>query len=309
MISTAFVNCDAETVYSSDYGYKIVRECDEITESVMKAIHDYESHLEEYKFESSINGEIDEDEITALEAEGDNVFKKIGNGVMNLIKKLIDMIQKFIDKIRNSGFAKKSDMDKIEVMCKKHPELKEQIIANASSFDFSQIRNIADMEENYNKIMKMTDKSKKKEAIEKFKKGAATAVAVAAGTGTVIKLGEALVRLKNSHKNMTEKCQKTLESKRDRARKLQDDLSRMTDLANERLNSGHTRYNDNPRVEDRYLNDNERTKFHDMEDEVTLLNSQIAHLNREFNNFNNQQSGIFRKIMQVVNGYNPNSTN
>ena len=50
MISTAFVNCDAETVYSSDYGYKIVRECDEITESVMKAIHDYESHLEEYKF-------------------------------------------------------------------------------------------------------------------------------------------------------------------------------------------------------------------------------------------------------------------
>ena len=147
MISTAFVNCDAETVYSSNYGYRIVRECDEITESVMKAIHDYESHLEEYKFESSINGEIDEEEITALEAEGDNVFKKIGNGVMNLIKKLIDMIQKFIDKIRNSGFANKSDMDKIEVMCKKHPELKEQIIANASSFDFSQIRNIADMEE------------------------------------------------------------------------------------------------------------------------------------------------------------------
>ena len=62
-------------------------------------------------------------------------------------------------------------------------------------------------------------------------------------------------------------------------------------------------------MEDRYLNVNERTRFHDMEDEVTLLNSQIAHLNREFNDFNNQQSGIFRKIMQVVNGYNPNSTN
>ena len=46
MISTAFVNCDAETVYSSNYGYRIVRECDEITESVMKAIHDYETHLD-----------------------------------------------------------------------------------------------------------------------------------------------------------------------------------------------------------------------------------------------------------------------
>ena len=30
MISTAFVNCDAETVYSSDSGYMIVKECNEI---------------------------------------------------------------------------------------------------------------------------------------------------------------------------------------------------------------------------------------------------------------------------------------
>ena len=307
MISTAFVNCDAETVYSSDYGYKIVRECDEITESVMKAIHDYESHLEEYKFESSINGEIDEEEITALEAEGDNVFKKIGNGVMNLIKKLIDMIQKFIDKIRNSGFAKKSDMDKIEVMCKKHPELKEQIIANASSFDFSQIRNIADMEENYNKIMKMTDKSKKKEAIEKFKKGAATTTAVAAGTVTVIKLGEALVRLKNSHKNMTSECQTILEKKRERANKLNAEMTKMEDSVRRRSNNNNSQVN----LSDlqTHLNIRERTRYADMNNELRLLNSQIAQMNREFENFNNQQNGIFRKIMQVVNGYNPNSTN
>ena len=308
MISTAFVNCDAETVYSSDSGYMIVKECNEITESVMKAIHDYESHLEEYKFESSMTGIEDEDELLTLEAEGDNVFKKIGNGVMNLIKKLIDMIQGFIDKLRNRGFANKSDMDKIEVMCKKHPELKEQVIAHASDFDFSQIRNIADMEENYNKIMKMSDTSKKTQAIDKFKKGAAAAVTVAAGTGTLIKLGEALVRLKNSHKNMTAECQTILEKKRDRANKLSAEMTKLEDAARNRNNNNNNNQNNLSDLQAN-LNIRERTRYADMNNELRLLNSQIAQMNREFENFNNQQNGIFRKIMQVVRGFDSSRRN
>ena len=312
MVSIAFINGGSEPVYSSDQNYSIVKECNEITESIMDAIHDYESSVEEYKFESSLTGEMDEDELVALEAKGDNIFKKIGDGVISLIKKLIKMVQGFVDKLKGNSFAKKSDLDKIEIMCKKHPELKEQIIANASAFEFNQIKTIADMEENYNKIMKMEDESKRKKAIEKFKKGAATTVGVAASAVTVIKFGEAIIRLKDAHKRMTVECQSVLDKKIERANKLESEINKLELEARKRAREeqdpkdsnykNHNDLNDNER--NTWLNNREQSLYNRMRDELDLLTFQINELNGQFRDFTSQSNNIFGKIRQVMRGFN-----
>ena len=106
---------------------------------------------------------------------------------------------------------------------------------------------------------------------------------------------------------MTSECQTILEKKRERANKLNAEMTKMEDSVRRRSNNNNSQVN----LSDlqTHLNIRERTRYADMNNELRLLNSQIAQMNREFENFNNQQNGIFRKIMQVVNGYNPNRTN
>lgn len=220
MISIAFVNGESEPILSADPCSVFIRETNALVESVQNDIKAYEEHLESFKMESSLSGFENIDTFTALEKEGEGIFTKIGNAIIKVLTSFIETMKGFLDKFKNFGFKNKSDMDKIDAMIKKHPELKDKIVGHASDFDFKDIDSLSRMEEQFNAIMKATDTSTIGKIKKKFGSGADKTVKVAAGAGTVIGLVTAVQKMKSNHTSM----EKKLRDGYDSARKCRADI-------------------------------------------------------------------------------------
>ena len=204
MISLAFVNGE-EASYLTDPFLSLERTMINMDNEINDTISSYMNKREQYLFESSLMNETDSEKEVFLEAEGNNVFEKIGNGVIALFKKIQDLISTVIQNIKDLRFRHKSYEDKLEFIKKQNPSYSDAIISKIDSGELkiTDIKGLADIQKAYNEIIEM---SKKKEVDPKTLRGKVEAFKekfgnldrnnVIKGATTVLSVASAAVILK-----------------------------------------------------------------------------------------------------------------
>lgn len=157
MISLAFINGEEEPIIANDLYIQfqsLLYESSCEIDNMIKSLIDKSNSI---YMESEIMGSIDNEKLVVMEAEKSNVFEKLGNAVMTIAKKLGELIQKVLDKIQNFFTKDKKELDKIEALIKKHPQLKDEVIVAWKQGDLkvADAKSLKEMEAAFDEILKM----------------------------------------------------------------------------------------------------------------------------------------------------------
>lgn len=231
MISCAFVNGGHEELYATSPYIALQEFMVESEIYIHDAITEFMNLSAEYTAESAINGE-DSEKVLMLESEGKNIFAKIGDKIIKLWETVISFISSCIDKIKDKIFESKSDLDKLEIMCKKHPSLKEEIINayNDNKLNVSSMKSLAELEKTYDEIVKMSKNAEVKpgsmqdkwnKAVKAFEKAEKSGPFVIAGT---IVSGMSLYKAISSFKGDCLKIKNNLNDYKKKANEHKDDM-------------------------------------------------------------------------------------
>ena len=162
----------------------------------------YEMSLleERVNIEQEITGSVDETLMLEYEEKKKNFFQKIGETVIAIFEKIRAAIQSAIDKIKEIAFGSKSDLQKLDALIKKHPELKNEAVCafNSGALEMKDIKSLKELDSAFEEIIRMskekdvdpnTLKGKWEKAKKKFNEDEKTwkIVKVGAATATVIK--------------------------------------------------------------------------------------------------------------------------
>lgn len=192
MISCAFVNGGTEELFTTSPYIALQEFMVESEIQIHDMIEDFMNLSAEYTAEAAINGD-DPEKTLMLESEGKNIFAKIGDKIIELWKRVVDYIKGCVQKISDKVFDSKSDLDKLEVLCKKHPELRDEIIDayKDGSLSVASMKSFAELERTYSELVTMSKKADVKpgsmkekwnKAVEAFEKADKTPVFVIAST-------------------------------------------------------------------------------------------------------------------------------
>jgi hypothetical protein len=156
---------------------------------------------EKVMLESEIMDTVPEDMMMVYEAGKKNLFTKIGEKVIELFKKIKELIDKGIENLKELSFKNKTTMQKAEIFAKKHPEFKNEIIDSIKSgaLDLNDMRSLKELEVAYDEIIRLSKKKgvdpktlrgKWEKAKEKFNND--TVMKTADTVGKVVTVGGAL---------------------------------------------------------------------------------------------------------------------
>lgn len=208
MISVSFVNGDIEPLLLSDPVIALENSMLTASNEIDSMISDYLSTREDYLFESMIMDGISEEKALFLEAGKDNIFKKIGDTLIDLYKKFEQFVKGVIENLKNIGFKSKSDTEKLEKLLKAHPELKDEVIFAYKQGDLNvaDAKTLKELNASFDEIVKLSkQKDIKPDTLrgkfEAFKKKAdnidnSTAVKVAKTAGAVVTAAGAIFLFK-----------------------------------------------------------------------------------------------------------------
>ena len=112
---------------------------------------------EKVTLESYIMGSVPEKMSVVYESEKKNIFAKIGEMIIAIYNKFVEFVDDIVDKIKTHSFQKKSDLQKLDILLKNHPDLKnEAIIAfNEGALDLSDVKSLKDLDATFDEILKM----------------------------------------------------------------------------------------------------------------------------------------------------------
>lgn len=160
MISLSFINGEYENLPSSDDFCLLESVMQSISDDVDNSISSYLNIREDYMFESKIFGSLSDDKMLVLESGKDNVFKKIGEAIIEIFKKFQEAANKAIQRIKDIGFKTKTDTEKLNKLLKQRPELKDEIICAYKSGDLNvaDARNIKELDKAFDEIIQMSKK-------------------------------------------------------------------------------------------------------------------------------------------------------
>ena len=101
-------------------------------------------------------------DIVLEDGEKKNIFEKIGQAILDIIKKIGDFINKMIDKVSGMSLAGKSEIIKAEKLIKRHPEFKDQIMEalQSGSIDLNDIKNVQELDEAATRIVQLGSEMK-----------------------------------------------------------------------------------------------------------------------------------------------------
>lgn len=161
MISLSFVKNDRNELILNNHAYVYESTVDELSNSIDNKIDIFLAKYESYMTEAEIMGELSEDKSLFLEAESSNLLTTIGNAVISMFKKLIEFANNVIDKMKNIGFKSKSDTDKLELLIKKHPELKNDIVTAFKNNDLrlSDMKSLKELNSAFDEIVNLSKKA------------------------------------------------------------------------------------------------------------------------------------------------------
>lgn len=194
---------------------------------------------EKVTLESAIMGSVPESMMMVYESEKKNIFTKIGEMIVTVYNKFVELVDKVIDTIKTHAFKKKTDLQKLEIILKNHPDLKNEAIAafNEGALDLSDVRSFKELDSTFDEILKMAKKKdvdpktlrgKWEKAKEKFEKGEKSwkmVATVAGATGAVITTTVAL-------KSFNSKCLKATNDANEEKKKLRQSKAEILDQMN-----------------------------------------------------------------------------
>ena len=174
----------------------------------------YEMSLvqEKVNIESEITGSVNPTLMLEYEEKKKSFFQRIGEAVIAIYNKIKDVIKMAIEKIKSIVFSKKTDLQKVDALIKKHPELENEVICafNSGALNPKDIKSLKELDDTFEEIMRMSKekdvdpnslKGKWNKAKKKFQDDEKTwtVVKVAAATTAVISAVVAVATL-------TKKC-------------------------------------------------------------------------------------------------------
>lgn len=222
MISLSYINGESASLIVGDPFIKFEQTMDTMIQEVSDKISVYNNNYMSVMTESEIMGEESNANLVALEAEGNNLFKKIGETIMKLCEETIKFISGIIDSIKNIGFKRKSDVEKLDSLIKKNPELKDKVICSFENgaLNVSDARSITELQKTFDEILKLSQQENvdpkslrgKWEAAKKKAKeiDKSTVVKVAGATTTVI---TAIVAVKSFRANINAANERNIKAK------------------------------------------------------------------------------------------------
>lgn len=230
MISYAYVNGYPEDTIASSALLSFEHALEQFDSSCEKAITTFLESCDSFFIESDIMGEdMSEDKVLAFEAANENIFAKIGNSIIEITKKFIEFVNDIIDKLKNLSFNRKKDFEKVELLCKEHPEYKEKIMKAFEDGDLTiaNVKSFNDLEDAFDELCKMAKKKdikpgsledKWEKAKSKFEKAdKMTIVKVAGAVATVMGAIAAVDRFAKTRKD-------NAKSRQDKVEKALDDM-------------------------------------------------------------------------------------
>lgn len=254
MISVGYVNNNPPLILCTDQGIKLESFLDTCNEEVNALFSHYCEAYEDYLAseklfkESGLDGKL-ESTFIALEAEKESFVKKLGDAIINTTKKVIEYISGIIDKLKNISFKKKSDLQKLDMLCKEHPDLKDKIMKafDDGSLSLPDMKSFKEMDAAFEEILTLAKKKDIKpgslqEKVEKMKEkldniDKVKVVKVAGATATILGAITAAVKLND----MLKKNAETGTSK------LEDTIQQMKNAGgeyyNENMSKIHVLYN------------------------------------------------------------------
>lgn len=180
MINTEFMNGSIGTDIED-----IVREYASFNESCKKEINnmfaEFELLEEKVALESAIMDTVPDQMMMVYESEKKNIFEKIGKFILDIFNNFIKAIDGFIDKIKLNMFKSKSEFQKLDILLKKHPELKDEEITKVQkafldgSLNLNDMKGLKELDSTFDELVKMVknkdvDPKSIKGKIEKAKK-------------------------------------------------------------------------------------------------------------------------------------------
>lgn len=120
----------------------------------------YEMSLleERVNIEQEITGSVDETLMLEYEEKKKNFFQKIGEAIITIFEKVRAAIQSAIDKVKEIAFGSKSDLQKLDTLIKKHPELKDEVVCafNSGALDMKDIKSLKELDTAFEEVMRMS---------------------------------------------------------------------------------------------------------------------------------------------------------
>lgn len=139
------------------------------------AYYDYEYSLLESKmnfdfFDDYLLTEATDDTVNEKKKQG--ILAKIGDAVMGAIKKLIGIMDTFVQKFQEFVWSRKSDDRKIDELIRLHPRLKDEIVAHKKDLNLQDIKSVNDILNGTYSVINQINKGKisEPEAKSKFDK-------------------------------------------------------------------------------------------------------------------------------------------
>ena len=200
MINEEYINDSINLEFDN-----IFNQYSSFTESCDKDINSMFSDFgvlhEKITLESTIMGSVPERMTMVYEDGKKNIFAKIGDMIISLFENIKKFIETIIDKFSDLTLRKKTDIQKLEVLLKKHPELKDETVGafREGALDLSDIKNIKELDNALDEILKMSRakadpdsiKTKWEKAKAKFEKDGVI-VTAAKKTATVVSAASAV---------------------------------------------------------------------------------------------------------------------
>jgi len=163
MISLGYVN--------DTYSFNMDLLCRPFESYLEACMNDVNSALAEYNMEIARSNifydvfgeaapEKDKKPSPAMEQKKKNVFERIGETVIKLFKKFSEMIDKIISHFKEGSFARKSNIQKLELLLKEHPELKKEALGafNEGALNMSDFKSLKELDAAFDEIVKMSKK-------------------------------------------------------------------------------------------------------------------------------------------------------
>lgn len=178
---------------TDDLNATIVETCNILEQASV----DYDNLIHKYELVSFFEENVDDEEFIT---EKEGIFTRIGNGVINLIKKIGEIIKNITTKITGKSDGADKDKATVDVMLARHPEYRNDVIEGIQKEWFT-FKDIAKYEKDIvgltlqleqHKIDHATFSTKCKLALERFNESAAPIEAVST---TISKLLEALGKI------------------------------------------------------------------------------------------------------------------
>ena len=157
MISIGYVN-NTLTPMTDMLFREYAAEMDVINSDIDFICYDMTMFEERVNIEQEITGSVNDTLMLEYEEKKKNFFQKIGEAIITIFEKVRAAIQSAIDKVKEIAFGSKSDLQKLDTLIKKHPELRDEVVAafNSGALDMKDIKSLKELDAAFEEVMRMS---------------------------------------------------------------------------------------------------------------------------------------------------------